>query len=1166
MKRLAYLLFLIGATVSTSAQTSAISSPIPASPNAVSFAKYGEIPVNLSTGIPNISFPLYEIRSGQISVPISLSYHAGGIKVEEFSSWVGLGWTLHAGGAIIRSVRGVPDEGTAGAGGFKTIGYKVDEYASLTTFEKQEYLNAVLNGNYDSEPDMFIYSFGGYSGKFMFANDGSIITMPTNNLKIIFIDSVESAWEIIDPDGTKYFFREREVTTTTSWSSSTGSGWQGETFSLGGFVEGAPEEVTTAWYLTKIEDVFGHTVNFEYEEEQFTFRTIDRHSGTRSLGGSANCPPASLNYVGENSFSYSNNYILGRNLLKITFNGGEVDFLSPYVYRTDLPGANVLSKMQIKNVNNIVKEFTFGTSYFNESGSYQRLRLDSFSQTSPDSAAITHRFEYHRPYHLPSVMSFSQDHWGYYNGAPNTSLLTYKIFDGSTVNDREPHAEYAQIGTLNKIIYPTGGYSLFEYESNSVKELYQQKRTDSTVLVSFGGNNYSSDDPEIEFQQTFTISNSDLAGSSAALYRLDIYENIYNNLNDDIPNVTYVLDSSGTTILYGEKYYLANDTIFLHAGTYTLKATIHNPFPTSNTDAAFTVGLVRQHITPSGWYSSAWGGLRIKSIKNFAHDSLQADAKFYKYNIFDSSLSSGMDAVRPIYEYPIQSTVMTDQCPGMASPCITMDVCYLMLITTSSNYPLSSTAGSPVYYTHVTEEIGLDASGGKKQTVFTDFPDYHHTSFPFAPTLNKDYKRGMPLVETTFKRVGNSFIRVMEEEYLYYYSMDHSSTYGQATKEINCLKAAIRQRESVGIPSPPWMLGELTWYSILAEFTYLQEKKTRVYSSLDTALFAETITSYEYGLDHFLPTKIETINSKGQTLKTVNKYAHEMKSNTIPNVYNDMVARHIWSPIIEASQFNNNTFLESAKVNYDYWNSTGWGHSNSSIIVLRSLESKVKNQSPETRVEYQQYDQANSGRVVTAAKVNDVKKTYVYDYYNEYAVAEVSNATSENVAYSSFEADGKGNWNYSGSIATDPTCPTGNRCYNLTTINTITKSTLNPETSYIISYWRKNGSALSINGSITVKTGKTIDNWTYYEHQITGITSVTISGTAYIDEVRLYPKGALMNTYTYAPLVGMTSQCDINNRILYYEYDGLGRLQTVRDADKKIVKMIEYKYQTNAQN
>jgi hypothetical protein len=72
--------------------------------------------------------------------------------------------------------------------------------------------------------------------------------------------------------------------------------------------------------------------------------------------------------------------------------------------------------------------------------------------------------------------------------------------------------------------------------------------------------------------------------------------------------------------------------------------------------------------------------------------------------------------------------------------------------------------------------------------------------------------------------------------------------------------------------------------------------------------------------------------------------------------------------------------------------------------------------------------------------------------------------------------------------------------------------------------------------------------------------TITVSGSGIIDELRLYPKGAQMVTYTYDPLIGMSSQCDVVNRISYFEYDASGRLVRVKDQDKNVIKVLDYQY------
>lgn len=61
---------------------------IPCSPQAASLARYAEYPVSLTTGIPDITIPLYEIRLGDFTLPISISYHASGARPDEVPSCV----------------------------------------------------------------------------------------------------------------------------------------------------------------------------------------------------------------------------------------------------------------------------------------------------------------------------------------------------------------------------------------------------------------------------------------------------------------------------------------------------------------------------------------------------------------------------------------------------------------------------------------------------------------------------------------------------------------------------------------------------------------------------------------------------------------------------------------------------------------------------------------------------------------------------------------------------------------------------------------------------------------------------------------------------------------------------------------------------------------------
>jgi hypothetical protein len=134
----------------------------PLSPNTAAFSAYGNYPVSLFSGLPDISIPLYTIEAGGLNLPITLSYHASGIKVSDVASYVGLGWSLNTGGAgITRAVVDRPDE----------TGY-IGEFPNRTL---DPTVNADLDMMYDNvnqgndfRPDIFSYNIPGHSGNFFF--------------------------------------------------------------------------------------------------------------------------------------------------------------------------------------------------------------------------------------------------------------------------------------------------------------------------------------------------------------------------------------------------------------------------------------------------------------------------------------------------------------------------------------------------------------------------------------------------------------------------------------------------------------------------------------------------------------------------------------------------------------------------------------------------------------------------------------------------------------------------------------------------------------------------------------------------------------------------------------------------------------------------------------
>ena len=196
--------------------------------------------------------------------------------------------------------------------------------------------------------------------------------------------------------------------------------------------------------------------------------------------------------------------------------------------------------------------------------------------------------------------------------------------------------------------------------------------------------------------------------------------------------------------------------------------------------------------------------------------------------------------------------------------------------------------------------------------------------------------------------------------------------------------------------------------------------------------------------------------------------------------------------------------------------------------------------------------------------VHAVPKSFIYGYNNSLVIAQAMNAIYDEIAFNSFEDNSTGNWVFnSGGIQTESgkKSITGNKYYTLTA-GSITKSfSVSPGKNMIVSYWSRSG-IQNVNGSGSAQTGRSVPidgyTWTYYEHVISNPSSITVSGSAIIDELRLYPEDAAMTTYTYDPLIGILSQCEPNNQITYNEYDIFNRLSIIRDLDNKVVKKYCY--------
>ncbi|MEM6799772.1 MAG: RHS repeat domain-containing protein [Bacteroidota bacterium] len=444
---------------------------IPPSPEAAALGKYGAVPVSQYTGIPNISIPLYNLQYKDISLPIGLSYHAGGFQVSEEASRIGLGWTLNAGGLISRNVRGSRDEELGqGYAQLHSQGYTI-ECSNRALVEAAAGVNGM-----DAQPDQFSINFLGISGRFVFTPRGEIKMLSCNSL--LELEPTVSAgniisWTVKDANGFTYTFAEYERTKYESVTHTNGistSSWE--------------EWANTSWFLTEIRSPLNDVVSFEYAENTAGVNTNEVSITESSYHkkpngqGTPECPNTRYKTRGST--------VMMRwvRLVKISSKLTEIEFLGG-ITRQDIPWISSVGRVLIKDKKSgkSIKAIDFGQSHFQATGcdtpyDCYRLKLDQltmkgFDAQQQEKAGETYYFTYNST-QLPAKSSLEQDHWGFYNAngqdaAQNPTLLPEMVLMNNFLSgaDREPNASKMGACMLESIQYPTGGISEFTFEPNT---------------------------------------------------------------------------------------------------------------------------------------------------------------------------------------------------------------------------------------------------------------------------------------------------------------------------------------------------------------------------------------------------------------------------------------------------------------------------------------------------------------------------------------------------------------------------------------------------------------------------------------------------------------------------------------------------------------------------
>ena len=454
-----------------------------ASPAAAGATRYADYYVSYGLGLADISIPLYEVKSHSLTLPISLSYDSGGIRVDDVSGPAGLGWTLEAGGVITRTVMGL-DDNTAVGWPDRPSGDPTD-----TGFQNYTYLSDVSKGAQDSAADLYSFNFCGHRGSFYIDWNTSPYTIIPTSATDLKIEVVSSGFKITDTDGTQYLFTQQE--TSARFTSITLP-----FYGAGSSPEDYPQSMApiTAWYLTEIIAMDGTDSIRLYYKNTYGNLVTTRHASTRTYqvtykyqySGSYLWRTSSGTWDSFPAVSYLEGAYVTETtwtphyLDHITFAGGRVDFkykqntTSPTTVRRSYP--YVLDYIMVKS---FLPGSSTGTEVFRATFTLpfqsldKRNLLTGITLTGRGSTAIeTYTLTY---INAGTAMDpNSKDLFGYYNGAGNSNGTGFlRLFGNSNtfneqVADRGYNSNYVSYLSLESIETSSGSKTKFQYEGSSI--------------------------------------------------------------------------------------------------------------------------------------------------------------------------------------------------------------------------------------------------------------------------------------------------------------------------------------------------------------------------------------------------------------------------------------------------------------------------------------------------------------------------------------------------------------------------------------------------------------------------------------------------------------------------------------------------------------------------
>jgi len=804
-----------------------------------------EITANSLTGVTPINIPLHTINANKLSLPISLSYNAAGVRVSDPASYVGMGWSLSAGGMISRAVVGIADERDGG----------------ILNLTNQLMLGQIADGRQDAEPDVFTYSFAGKSGKFIIDRDiKEIIQQPRTDMLIKPLTNDLDEFVIIDTDGTKYFFGEANSIDDYHGCTVNPRAEFSRRISDIQLKNTGPVKTRTEWYLRKIEAYDGSSaIDFTYQDNHYGlyFPTSQEYGDYRIIAdnevcvgqGSVlglpvfNCTVGGVDATGKIDNDGGTNFLHRASTEQevyftrasyetkvphtISYNGtSSVEIVLSDKTRLDVSSPNFIDETrpdlgsEAHAIQEIViresertKIYDFTHDYFKSQENPEfpfdyRLKLNSIRERGGAESKPPYEFSYHRnPLFpafdwLPSRLSKAVDKWGFMNHAEENNDLIFNIepscipveYNGVTFSlgfgqaDRSSSANQ-HYGTVSIMTNPTGGQTVFDYESNEIwnpdAAVSYIPLDDSTPGAISGlstpdvcstlAYDPSGEGAEVETQFVYT---QEIADSYCLLFSSVICSGAEKNSSTDcrtggIIAVIEELESgnmlSRLQINYQECEYDPNE--------FMPFAELFGSIPTSHLNSVLRLRLIGINAEVSISFfervvvgrNEPVGGIRVNSIKHYSAPDELAKSISYSYTNEDSNESSLIQLVPAIQALSFLGEF--DQ-PVFGARFVTL----IRRFSSGSFFPLSNFDGNHIGYRRVKQTV--DNGGGytvynhsptpnRLEDITRDFPYVPYDYFPdnFVPDNTQLFTTNDEIVQSSETTMLTTFRRESDQPY-----------------------------------------------------------------------------------------------------------------------------------------------------------------------------------------------------------------------------------------------------------------------------------------------------------------------------------------------------------------------------------------------------------------